>query len=149
MPLSLSILEITGKAFGAIRARHVALAQEASITLKDIKSAYMAGASGTYVDPVKAQRVGLVPPSTERIVQVGNTSLALARDLISKPELLDTLRAYAKQLRGKHIAFAVSDTFKRVYINELSYWTEGLPPSKYEELLKPYGIKVFSNLPPR
>ena len=44
-----------GKAMGAIRAGHRTLIHEVGIRDEDVKVMYMAGASGTYVDPIKAQ----------------------------------------------------------------------------------------------
>lgn len=55
-----------GKAIGAIRAGFITLAAEAGIELEDIKTAYMAGASGTYVNARKALQVGLVPPEPKK-----------------------------------------------------------------------------------
>ncbi|MEM2961364.1 MAG: methylamine methyltransferase corrinoid protein reductive activase, partial [Candidatus Bathyarchaeia archaeon] len=52
-----------GKAFGAFRAGHLTLVNHLGLKVKDIEIAYMAGAGGTYVDALKAQAVGLVPPT--------------------------------------------------------------------------------------
>jgi methylamine methyltransferase corrinoid activation protein len=35
----------------------------------------MSGASGTYVDALKAQEIGMIPAKVKRIYQMGNTSL--------------------------------------------------------------------------
>ena len=45
---------------GAIRAGHRTLIEEVGISDADVKTMYLAGASGTYVDPIKAQTVGMV-----------------------------------------------------------------------------------------
>ena len=71
-----------GKAIGSVRAGHLTLCQEAGIRLEDIETAYMSGASGTYVDALKAQDVGMIPARVKKIYQVGNTSLAMARDIV-------------------------------------------------------------------
>ena len=60
-----------GKAIGAIRAGHITLCQEAGIRLEDIETAYMSGASGTYVDALKAQELGMIPAQVKKIYQVG------------------------------------------------------------------------------
>ncbi len=80
-----------GKAFGAFRAGHLTLVSHLGLKMEDIQAAYMAGAGGTYVDPIKAQGVGLVPPNVKDIYQVGNTSLAFACD-IAKDLGVTTLR---------------------------------------------------------
>ena len=40
--------------------------------------------------------------------------------------------------------FAESDTFKKVYVLELSYWTEGMPEEMYRRFLKTYGLPDIS-----
>ncbi len=133
-----------GKAIGSVRAGHITLCQEAGIELEDVTTAYMSGASGTYVDPIKAQRLGMIPPRVKTIYQVGNTSLAMARDLVLDPTKLEMMSDLAKNLRQTHCMFAASKVFEKVYILELSYWTEGMPFSQYQKFLKKYG---FPELP--
>ncbi len=134
-----------GKAIGAVRAGCFTLTVEAGITLESIHTAYLAGASGTYVDALKARRLGLVPPCVKTIRQIGNTSLAMARELALAPEKLDAMSALARQLRQTHCMFAASQTFTKVFLLELSYWTEGMPMAKYRELLRRHHLP---DLPP-
>src|SRR5664280_3868750 len=75
-----------GKALGAFRAAYLTLAEEAEILLTEIDSTYMAGASGFYVDPHKSLGVGQIPPSSQVIYQLGNTSLAMANDIVMNPD---------------------------------------------------------------
>lgn len=70
-------LREAGKAMGAIRAGHMTLMLEAGVDPERIGTMYMAGASGTYVDPFKAKGTGMIIPDCTRVKQVGNTSLAL------------------------------------------------------------------------
>ncbi len=129
-----------GKAIGAIRAGFITLAKEAGIGLSDIKTAYMAGASGTYVNARKALQVGLVPPQAEKIYQVGNTSLAMARDIVLDPEQLWALQYLAQQLRANHCMFGESRTFEQAYLLELSLWGEGMPWEHYHRFAKMYKL---------
>jgi methylamine methyltransferase corrinoid activation protein len=133
-------LKEAGKAIGSVRAGHITLCQEAGIGLEDVTTAYMSGASGTYVDALKAQQLGMIPPRVKSIYQVGNTSLAMARDLVLDPAKLDMMSNLAKNLRQTHCMFAASKVFEKVYILELSYWTEGMPFSQYQAFLKRYGF---------
>jgi methylamine methyltransferase corrinoid protein reductive activase len=133
-------LKEAGKAIGSVRAGHITLCQEAGIDLGDVEVAYMSGASGTYVDPLKAQRLGMVPPRVRTVYQVGNTSLAMARDLVIDPNQLDMMSQMAKNLRQTHCMFASSKVFEKIYILELSYWTEGMPFAQYQKFLKKYGF---------
>lgn len=129
-------LEEAGKAIGALRAGYLTLAKEAGIAVQDIACAYMAGASGTYVDAFKAYQVGMVPPVVKKIYQIGNTSLALARQIIKNPPLLEELQELAHKLRARHCMFGMSRDFANAYLLELSYWGEGMPWEQYRKLGK-------------
>jgi len=133
------VIEV-GKAIGAARAGHVTLCAEQGIEMDDIKVAYMAGASGTYVDARKAQAIGMVPASATTIYQVGNTSLMMARDLVVDPEHVWEVERIAKELRATHSMFASVAVFKTMYILELGYWTEGMPWDLYLKFVKKAGL---------
>jgi methylamine methyltransferase corrinoid protein reductive activase len=129
-----------GKAIGSLRAGHITLCREAGIGLEAIETAYMSGASGTYVDALKAQEIGMIPAKVKRIYQVGNTSLAMARDIVRDPNQLWKMKEIADQLRQHHCMFAESKVFEKIYILEISYWTEGMPMEQYQRFLKKYGF---------
>jgi methylamine methyltransferase corrinoid activation protein len=133
-------LREAGKAMGAIRAGHRTLITEVGIEDKDVQTMYMAGASGTYVDPIKAQTTGLVPRVLEKTVQVGNTSLMMAYDILTKDETLDMMQEVADSIASKHIMFATSKTFEDLYVNEIALWAEGMPFEAYNEMLKFTGL---------
>jgi methylamine methyltransferase corrinoid protein reductive activase len=141
-----SDLQAAGKAIGAIRAGHATLCQEAGIGYGDVRTVYMAGATGTYADPVKAQHLGLLPSRAKSVIQVGNTSLAMARALVADMARLTEMREMARRLRRDHCMLASSETFKKFYLLELAYWTEGMPMDSYRSLLARYG---FNDLPAR
>lgn len=129
-----------GKAIGAIRAGHITLCAAAGIQLEDIDAAYMAGAAGTYMDAVKAQKIGLIPYCTGKVAQLGNTSLALAREVLLSDERLWELQDIAKKILGTHIMFATSPQFRDAYILELAYWEEGMPFKMFQKYLKKKGL---------
>jgi methylamine methyltransferase corrinoid protein reductive activase len=133
-------LEEAGKAIGAVRAGHIALCQEAGVDLADIETAYMCGASGTYVDALKAQKIGMIPQGVKKIYQVGNSSLAMARDMVCNVDELWHMKRIANDLRQHHCMFADSKVFEKVYILELSYWTQGMPLDQYHKFLKKFGL---------
>ena len=135
-----------GKAIGAIRAGHITLCKEAGIQLEDIETAYMSGASGTYVDALKAQELGMIPARVQRIYQVGNTSLAMARDMVRDRQNLWKMQEIADSLRQTHCMFAESKVFEKVYILELSYWTEGMPRAQYQQFLQKYGLPTLAEV---
>jgi methylamine methyltransferase corrinoid protein reductive activase len=135
-----------GKAIGSVRAGHITLCQEAGIQLEDIETAYMSGASGTYVDALKAQDIGMIPARVKKIYQVGNTSLAMARDIVRDVQHLWNMKRVADDLRQHHCMFAESKVFEKVYILELSYWTEGMPITQYQKFLKKYGLPALQEV---
>ncbi|MDR2866668.1 MAG: methylamine methyltransferase corrinoid protein reductive activase [Methanomassiliicoccaceae archaeon] len=129
------------KAIGAMRAGHFTLLEHAGIKFEDMRTMYMSGATGTYVDAEKARTVGLLPPSCNKIYQIGNTSLAMATDILRRPELLDELQAIADSIRSNHVMFATDKVFESIYIQELAYWTEGMTMSQYNDNLAAAGIQ--------
>ncbi|AKB50403.1 Methyltransferase corrinoid activation protein [Methanosarcina barkeri str. Wiesmoor] len=130
-----------GKAFGALRAGHLTLMHEAGIAYEDLETMYMCGASGTYVDPIKARFTGIVPATPKRIVQCGNTSLELAKDLALNPDYLSYLNEMKESVLSNHIMFASSPTFASIYVQEIALWNEGMPLEKYNANLERSGIQ--------
>ena len=138
-------LVAAGKAIGAIQAALLTLCQTAGIDPEAIRTVYMAGASGTYMDTVKARRLGMIPPLTARAVHIGNTSLAMARRLAADPEALNPMRHLATSLRANHCMLSGNPHFQQAYILELARWTEGMPLDLYRQFLDRYGLP---RLPP-
>jgi methylamine methyltransferase corrinoid protein reductive activase len=130
-----------GKAFGALRAGHLTLMHEAGIAYEDLETMYMCGASGTHVDPLKARFTGIVPATPKRIIQCGNTSLELAKDLALDPDYLSYLNEMKKSVLSNHIMFASSPTFETIYVQEIALWNEGMPLEKYNANLERSGIQ--------
>lgn len=136
MTFSEKDLKEAGKAIGAIRAGHITLCSTAGIEMADIDAAYMAGAAGTYMDAAKAQKIGLIPYATGKISQLGNTSLAVAREILLSEKRLWELQDIASQIIGTHIMFATAPEFRDVYVLELAYWEEGMPFKMFKKYLK-------------
>jgi methylamine methyltransferase corrinoid protein reductive activase len=133
-------LKEAGKAIGAIRAGHITLCAVAGIELTDIVTAYMAGAAGTYMDAAKAQKIGLVPFSTGKVCQLGNTSLEIAREILLSEERLWKLQDIASQISDTHIMLATTSQFRDAYILEIAYWEEGMPFKMFQKYLKKKGL---------
>jgi len=129
------------KAIGAMRAGHFTLLEHAGIKFSDLDIMYMAGASGTYVDAVKARSVGLLPPSCKTIYQYGNTSLAMSTDILRNPELLDELQGIANGIRANHVMFAGDPTFEQIYTQELAVCDEGMSMEMYNKNNAMVGIQ--------
>ncbi|WP_440950974.1 ASKHA domain-containing protein [Methanosphaerula subterraneus] len=114
-----------GKAFGAIRAGQMTLAETAGTSIDTIHTCHLAGTAGSFVDPLRARDVEIVPPSAGTIVRHGNTSLEMAADLAAGTERLETLQRIADE--AEHVAFSGSRIFSDLFIHELAYWCEGAP----------------------
>jgi methylamine methyltransferase corrinoid activation protein len=136
-------VEEVGKAIGAIRAAHMTLMVESGLKYEDLRYSYMSGATGTYVDANKARHIGSVPGFSKGIIQFGNTSIGLARKLALDVSKLDEVIAVAKRIHADHLMMATSETFKDIYVCELSTWQQGMPTEMYAQMLEMYGIPVF------
>ncbi len=136
-------VEEVGKAIGAIRAAHMTLMVEAGMKFEDLKYSYMSGATGTYVDAEKARHIGSVPGFSQGIIQFGNTSIGLARKLAIDSSKLQEVNAIAEKITADHLMMATSETFKDIYVCELSTWQHGMPREMYDQMLEMYGIPPF------
>ena len=56
------------------------------------------------------------------------------------------MKKIADDLRQHHCMFAASKIFEKVYILELSYWTEGMPLAQYQKFLKRYGFPALQEV---
>lgn len=137
-----------GKAMGAIRAGHRTLMKEVGVTDEQVRIMYMAGASGTYVDPVKAQYCGMVPRVLDEVYQLGNTSLMMAHDLLKDPETLDRMQSVANSISANHIMFAGNPIFEKMYVLELAYWTEGMDMEMFNMMMEMDGLGTMPELVP-
>ena len=133
-------VEAAGLAMGAIRAGHLALCNAAGIEVADVKKAYMSGAAGTYMDAVKAHQVGMVPYNVDEVIQIGNTSLIVAKEILLSEERLWELQEIAAKIVSNHVMFATDQAFKDAYIQEISYWSEGMPFKMLKKFLKKKGL---------
>ncbi|SES64250.1 methylamine methyltransferase corrinoid activation protein [Methanococcoides vulcani] len=133
-------IEEAGKAIGAIRAAHLTLMLAAGTEYKDLENMYMSGATGAYVNADKARKLGSCPNFAHNIVQFGNTSVALARDLVMDESKLDEVIEIAHKIKADHLMMATSDEFSNIYVCELSYWTQGMPLDMYNQMLGMYNL---------
>jgi ferredoxin len=85
----------------------------------------------------------MVPAGVKSICQVGNTSLAMAGDMVRDVDNLWKMQEIADNLRQNHTKLAQSKVFEKVYILELSYWTEGMPREQYQKFLAKYGLPAL------
>lgn len=129
-----------GKAIGAIRSGYLTLMREAGIWVEDVTKAYMSGATGLYVDAKKAQMTGLVTPGAKEIIQFGNTSIRLARKMVTGEMTLDELKEISRNLRSKHVMLATSEVFKDIYSIEISIWMYDMPMAAFNDMMDVYNL---------
>lgn len=132
-----------GKAIGAIRAAQLALLKEAGVSFEELENVYMSGASGTYVDCRKARRIGSCPDFSRKVVQFGNTSIALAREILLDESKLEEVIALSRSIKADHLMMATSENFKNIYACELSYWTEGMSMKLYNKFMRLHKYPPF------
>lgn len=86
----------------------------------EIDKIYLAGAFGTYINPVNAMKIGLLPQvSLERIERVGNAALEGARQaLISKEKRLE---AEAVPSKIEHVRLELEEDFQDLFAEELCF----------------------------
>jgi methylamine methyltransferase corrinoid activation protein len=136
-------IEEAGKAIGAIRAAHLTLLVEAGLAYEDLDYMYMSGATGAYIDADKARILGSCPNFSKSIVQFGNTSISLARELVFDVGRLEDVKEVANKIKADHLMMAESQTFSNFYVCELSYWTQGMPIETYNQMLEMYGLPTL------
>ena len=105
---------------GAIAAGAQILLDVAGKKLGDIKSVYLAGAFGNYIDIENAVRISILPDvPRERIHPVGNSAGAGACLILKDPSLWDTAADIIK--RAEHIELASHKDFQEIFIGNMSF----------------------------
>jgi methylamine methyltransferase corrinoid protein reductive activase len=92
------------------------------------------------MDASKAQKIGLVPYSTGKVCQLGNTSLEIAHEILLSEDRLWELQDIASQISDAHIMLATTPQFRDAYILEIAYWEEGMPFKMFQKYLKKKGL---------
>jgi ferredoxin len=64
----------------------------------------------------------------------------MARELAVTPIRLEAMSRLADDMRISHCMFAKSKTFAKIFLLELSYWSEGMPMTVYRDMLQRYGL---------
>ena len=114
---------------GAIAAGIELMAKHLGVALQDIKRVYLAGAFGTFMDPVSACRIGLLPAVLEsKITAVGNAAGSGAKLLACNDQALYMAQELIKQVEFIELS-SVSDFQGRFARNMRfdapeSYWCQ-------------------------
>jgi uncharacterized 2Fe-2S/4Fe-4S cluster protein (DUF4445 family) len=111
-------------AIGAIRAGIRLLLLRRGLQPEDIETFYVAGGFGSFIRPVAALRIGLIPQEIplERIRFCGNTSLAGARLTLLDPNYRNKTQRLTQH--AHHIELAALPNFANVYTDSMIFCTE-------------------------
>jgi uncharacterized 2Fe-2S/4Fe-4S cluster protein (DUF4445 family) len=105
---------------GAIAAGLEILLEEWGATLHDLKTVYLAGAFGNYINQTSAKRIGLLDFPSEKIAPSGNTAL-----LGAKLALFDLDKhhdAYPEALaKVKHFPLKLHPRFQEAYVERMTF----------------------------
>jgi len=121
------IIEITQEdivelqlAIGAVRAGVEVLLGEARISFRDLDQVIFAGAFGTYIDPLSAIQVGLIPPvPLENIKQVGNAAGTGARQVLINQESWESGVSLAKKAR--YVELTTHPAFRKHFVKAMHF----------------------------
>jgi uncharacterized 2Fe-2S/4Fe-4S cluster protein (DUF4445 family) len=104
---------------GAIAAGLNMLLAEIGATPPDLRTIFLAGAFGNYIDVRSGMRIGLLPDVNPSAIRpAGNTALRGARMILTNPSLAD-------EPTVEHIELAASDAFQDEFVSALAF-PEGL-----------------------
>lgn len=105
---------------GSIRAGMDVLLSSAGYRYADLKHIYLAGGFGFHLDVKKAVRLGIFPEEVaDRVLPVGNSALAGAREYLLHPEDQDRIDEICKH--SQTVSLANSDAFHQRYIECMDF----------------------------
>ena len=104
----------------AIAAGITLLCQNLGITLEDIKTVYIAGAFGNYMDAASACAIGLIPQCLQKkILPIGNAAGEGAKSALLNRRELDCSRSLSRTIR--FVELASSPDFQDCFVDELEF----------------------------
>ena len=105
---------------GAICAGIRLLAQELTLSLENIQTVYLAGAFGTYLDPVSACRIGLLPPELAgKTCPVGNAAGSGAKRILCDANAISRVEDITKLVTP--ISLAEHPAFRRCFAESMRF----------------------------
>jgi uncharacterized 2Fe-2S/4Fe-4S cluster protein (DUF4445 family) len=90
------------------------------VTVDGIERLYLAGAFGTYIDPVNAMKIGMLPDiPLSKIERVGNAALEGARQALISQEKRREAEAVSKMI--EHVRLELEKDFQDIFAEELCF----------------------------
>jgi uncharacterized 2Fe-2S/4Fe-4S cluster protein (DUF4445 family) len=105
---------------GAIRSGIEVLLDAAHLTAADLDQIILAGAFGTYIDPLSALQIGMLPRvAPDRIVQVGNAAGVGAKQMLISIAKRKEAEALARQIN--YIELTVYPMYSRFFAHAMRF----------------------------
>jgi len=105
---------------GAIRSGIEVLLDAANVTAADLDGIILAGAFGTFIDPLSAIEIGMLPPvPSERITQVGNAAGAGAKEILVSTERRREAEEVARRI--DYLELTVYPNYSRFFARALRF----------------------------
>jgi uncharacterized 2Fe-2S/4Fe-4S cluster protein (DUF4445 family) len=105
---------------GAIRSGVEVLLDAGGITIREIDGIILAGAFGTFIDPLSAIQVGMLPPiDPDRIVQVGNAAGIGAKEVLVSTDQRRMAEILATRIR--YLELTVYPRYSRFFAHALRF----------------------------
>ncbi len=96
------------------------LLAEAGIGVEDVKTIYLAGGFGSYLDKRSAGRIGLIPLAlADKAVAIGNSSGAGAKAVLLSTEAMEEAKRLAKAIR--YIELSARQDFQQAFIEKMLF----------------------------
>lgn len=107
-------------AVAAIKTGIKMILQENNVTLEEIDGIFIAGAFGNYLNIKNSKKIGLLPEiDEEKIIFIGNSSLAGARALLLSNQARKKIESLVKKIQ--FISLATKPSFQKYFINALEF----------------------------
>lgn len=132
------------KAKAAIQTGWRTLLKRASISVKEVKKVFIAGAFGTYINPTSAMIIGMLPEiSLDRVEFIGNAAGSGARLALKSIYIRREAEMVAR--RVKYIELAADPEFEIEYINSMSlpYADLSMYPEVAKKIKAPCTSKIY------
>jgi uncharacterized 2Fe-2S/4Fe-4S cluster protein (DUF4445 family) len=109
---------------GAIAAAIQILLQTLGVHADDVKTMYLAGAFGNYINRMSARRIGLIDFPPGKVVAAGNTALRGAKLALFQGSAPDLEYSVVRD-RIRHLSLAADPHFQRIYVESMFFPENG------------------------
>jgi len=108
------------KAKSAIQTTWQLMLEDEGLSEHDLESVFIAGTFGSYLKPIHAQRIGLIPKvDFDKVFIIGNAAGAGAKLMLINEEARRKGEEIA--LKAEHRVYASTDQFRKLWIKNLNF----------------------------